>query len=62
MTAAAAVTATPAQPDAEVAMSYNGKNVVNGASVTPATGTKNLVVTVKKGNATKVYTVAVTKS
>ena len=62
MTAAAAVTATPAQPDAEVSMSYNGKNVVNGASVTPATGTKNLVVTVKKGNATKVYTVAVTKS
>lgn len=62
MTAAAAITATPAQADADVALAYNGKNVVNGASVTPVTGTKNLVITVRKGNATKVYTVAVTKS
>ena len=59
---AANVTATPANANAAVALTYNGKNVVNGASVTPVTGTKDLVVTVKNGNKTKVYTVAVTKS
>lgn len=59
---AANVTATPANANAAVALSYNGKNVVNGASVTPVTGTKDLVITVKNGNKTKVYTVAVTKS
>lgn len=62
MTAAAVVTATPAQGDALVTLTYNGKNVVNGTSLTPVTGTKDLVITVKRGNATKVYTVAVTKS
>ena len=45
-----------------MALAYNGKNVVNGGTVTPVTGTKDLVITVKRGNATKVYTVAVTKS
>ena len=60
--AAANVTATPANANAAVALTYNGKNVVNGASVTPVTGTKDLVITVKNGNKTKVYTVAVTKS
>ena len=59
---AANVTATPANANAAVALTYNGKNVVNGASVTPVTGTKDLVITVKNGNKTKVYTVAVTKS
>ena len=62
MTAAAAVSAAPAQAGAEVALAYNGKNVVNGGTLTPVTGTKDLVITVKRGNATKVYTVAVTKS
>ena len=62
MSAAGAVTATPAQAGADVALAYNGKNVVNGGTLTPVTGTKNLVITVKRGNATKVYTVAVTKS
>jgi len=62
MSAASAVTATPAQAGADVALAYNGKNVVNGDTLTPVTGTKNLVITVKRGNATKVYTVAVTKS
>ena len=62
MSAAGAVTATPAQAAADVALAYNGKNVVNGGTVTPVTGTKDLVITVKRGNATKVYTVAVTKS
>ena len=56
------VTATPANTNAAVALSYNGKNIVNGASVTPVTGSKDLVITVKNGNKTKVYTVTVTKS
>lgn len=62
MSAAGAVSAAPAQAGAEVALAYNGKNVVNGGTLTPVTGTKDLVITVKRGNATKVYTVAVTKS
>lgn len=62
MSAAGAVTATPAQAGTDVALAYNGKNVVNGGTLTPVTGTKDLVITVKRGNATKVYTVTVTKS
>lgn len=62
MSAAGAVAAAPAQAGADVALAYNGKNVVNGGTLTPATGTKDLVITVKRGNATKVYTVSVTKS
>lgn len=62
MSAAGAVSAAPAQAGADVALAYNGKNVVNGGTLTPVTGTKDLVITVKRGNATKVYTVAVTKS
>lgn len=58
------IEATPAQADAEVAISYNGKNVRNGGSVTwLADNTAHpLTVTVKKGNAVKVYTVNVTKA
>ena len=62
MTAGAAVTATPAQAAANVALSYNGKNIVNGENLTPVTGTKPLTITVKNGNAVKVYTVTITKS
>lgn len=62
MSAAGAVSAAPAQAGADVALAYNGKNVVNGGTLTPVTGTKDLVITVKRGNATKVYTVAVTMS
>ena len=62
MTAAAAVAATPAQAAANVALSYNGKNIVNGENLTPVTGTKPLTITVKNGNAVKVYTVTITKS
>lgn len=62
MSDAGAVAAAPAQAGADVALTYNGKNVVNGGTLTPVTGTKDLVITVKRGNATKVYTVAVTKS
>ena len=57
-----AVTAIADDPDAQVAIEYNGNNVLNGSTISWATGTKNLVVTVKKGTAVKVYTVAVTKN
>lgn len=56
------VTAIADDPDAQVVVEYNGAQILNGSSVTWVSGTKNLVVTVKKGTATKVYTVAVTKS
>lgn len=62
MSAAGAVLATPVQADAAIALSYNGKNIVNGNTLTPATGTNPLTITVSKGNAVKVYTVSITKS
>lgn len=61
-TASGAITATPANVAATVSINYNGKNVANGGTVTWVSGAKNLTVTVKNGNAIKVYTVAVTKS
>lgn len=61
-TASGAITATPANAAATVSINYNGKKVANGGTVTWASGAKNLTVTVKNGNAVKVYTVAVTKS
>lgn len=57
-----AVTAIAEDPDAQVVVEYNGSQILNGSTVSWSTGTKNLVVTVKKGNATKVYTVTVTKN
>jgi HK97 family phage major capsid protein len=58
------VEATTAQAGAEVAISYNGKNVRNGGTITfKADGTAHpLTVTVKNGNAVKVYTVNITKT
>lgn len=56
------VTAIADDADAQVTVTYDGAQVLNGSTVTWTSGTKNLVVTVKKGNAVKVYTVAVTKS
>lgn len=56
------VTATPAQAGASVVISYNGKNVKNGSAVTWATGTLPLTITVRNGNAVRVYTVNVTKA
>ena len=55
---------TTAQANAEVEISYNGKNVRNGGTVTwLADDTAHpLTITVKKGNAVKVYTVNVTKA
>lgn len=58
------IEATPAQASAEVAINYNGKNVRNGGTVTwLADGAAHpLTITVKNGNAVKVYTVNVTKA
>lgn len=56
------VEVVPAQAGASVDISYNGKNVNNGGTITWAKGAKALAITVKQGNATRVYTVTVTKS
>lgn len=58
------VTATPAQASAAVEISYGGKNVVNGSAVkwTADSTAHPVTITVKNGNAVKVYTVNVTKS
>ena len=58
------VEATTAQPGATVAITYNGKNVRNGGTITfVADSTPHpLTVSVKNGNAVKVYTVNITKA
>lgn len=58
------IEATPARAEASIEISYNGKNVRNGGTVTwLADGQSHpLTVTVKNGNAVKVYTVNVTKT
>lgn len=58
-TASAAVMATPAQASASVAISMGGKNIKNGANVTFSSGANVLTITVKNGNAVRVYTVTV---
>lgn len=58
----AAVVATPTVPGAKVEITYDGKTVVNGATVTFEEGTKDLVVTVKNGNSSLAYTVSITKA
>lgn len=58
------VEATTAQAGAQVAISYNGQNVRNGGTVTWQTDNRphTLAITVKQGNAVRVYNVAVTKT
>ena len=60
----AKVEATPAQAGAEVSIVYDGKNIRNGGNITlTADSTVHpLTVTVKNGNAVKVYTVNITKA
>ena len=60
----AKIEATPAQAGAQVSISYNGQNVRNGGTVTWLTDSKphTLAITVKQGNAVRVYNVAVTKT
>lgn len=59
----AKIEATSSQPGAKVEISYNGQNVRNGGTVTWLTdrAAHPLTVTVKQGNAVRVYTVSVTK-
>lgn len=58
------VEATTAQSAAQVAIAYDGKNVRNGGTVTLLKDSKPhpLTVTVKNGNAVKVYTVQITRA
>ena len=60
----AKIEATPSQAGAQIAIEYNGQNVRNGGTVTwLADSTPHpLTVTVKQGNAVRVYTVNVTKA
>lgn len=60
----AKVEATPAQAGAEVSIVFDGKNVRNGGNITlTADSTVHpLTITVKNGNAVKVYTVNITKA
>ena len=53
---------TPAQAGAHVAISYNGQNVRNGGTITWEASALPVTVTVKQGNAVRVYTVTVTKT
>ena len=60
----AKIEATPAQAGAQVSISYNGQNVRNGGTVPWKADSKphTLAITVKQGNAVRVYNVAVTKT
>lgn len=60
----AKIEATGSQSGAQIAIAYNGQNVRNGGTVTWLADSKThpLTVTVKQGNAVRVYTVSVTKA
>lgn len=60
----AKIEATSSQAGAQIEISYNGNNVRNGGTVKWLTDGQAhpLTVTVKQGNAVRVYTVAVTKA
>lgn len=63
-TASDKIEATAAASGAQISINYNGANVRNGGTVTwEADGTAHpLTITVKQGNAVRVYTVNVTKA
>ena len=55
------VEATPAQPNALVSITANGKQLRNGGTATlTASAANSIVVTVKHGNATRVYALTIT--
>lgn len=60
----AKIEATSSQSGAQIGITYDGQNVRNGGTVTWKADGKAypLTVTVKQGNAVRVYTVAVTKA
>ena len=53
---------TAENPNADIAISFGGKNVRNGGSITPASGENVVTFTVSNGDAVRVYTVTITKS
>ena len=61
-----AVNAIAAQSDALVGITVTSgtttKNVNNGGNAALATGANTIAITVRKGNATRVYTVVVTRA
>ncbi|HHT47542.1 MAG TPA: hypothetical protein GX004_09730 [Firmicutes bacterium] len=56
------ITAIVADPDATVAITVEGAAHVNGADATWEEGVNTVLITVTNGDATKTYTVTVTKS
>lgn len=58
------IEATSAQPGAQIAIAYNGQNVRNGGTITLLKDSKAhpITVTVKNGNAVKVYTIQITRA
>lgn len=58
------IEATPAQAKASVEIAYNGANVRNGGTITLLNDSKAhpITVTVRNGNAVKVYTVNITRA
>ena len=55
------IEATPAQPTALLSIVANGKQVRNGGTATLTASTANLIsITVKQGNATRVYNLTIT--
>ena len=55
------VEATPAQPTALVSITANGKNLRNGGTATLTASVANpIAITVKQGNATRVYNLTIT--
>lgn len=57
-----AVSATAENPNADIAISFGGKNVRNGGSITPASGENVVTFIVSNGDAVRVYTATITKS
>lgn len=58
------IEATSAQPGAQITIAYNGQNVRNGGTITLLKDSKAhpITVTVKNGNAVKVYTIQITRA
>ena len=58
------IEATPAQAKASVEIAYNGANVRNGGTITllKDSAAHPITVTVRNGNAVKVYTVNITRA
>ncbi len=58
----AVINAISTQPSAKIEIKYNGKNVNNGTEVKFVSGTKDMIITVKNGLSTLIYTISIKKS